>query len=147
MFFVLVMALALLIGAGALLAVMIVRFVQARNSGRTDGAWVSSPMVLGIAGGVLGLGITAMVAVNALELPLWIFSLMGVAGGITGIVGGAIVKRHRKAASVLMLAGAALSLITIFGPMLLICGGVLALLPVKAADDKGLPIMSGSSDA
>ena len=134
LFFVTLILLGLLIGTGALLAVMIVRFVRARSMGRTDGAWVSSPMVLGITGGVLGLGITAMVAVNALDLPLWIFSLMGVAGGIAGIVGGAIVKRHRKAAGVLMLVGAALSLITIFGPMLLICGGVLALVPAKAAD-------------
>ncbi len=131
LFFVSLILLTLLIGAGALLAVMIVRFVRARSMGRTDGAWVSSPMVLGIAGGVLGLSITEMVAVNALGLPLWIFSLAGVAGGVSGIVGGAVVKRYRKAAGVLMLAGAALSLITIFGPMLLICGGVLALVPTK----------------
>jgi len=135
LFFVTLILLALLIGAGALLAVMIVRFVRARNSGRTDGAWVSSPMVLGIVGGGLGLGITAMVAVNAMVLPLWIFSLAGLAGGVVGIVGGALVKRHRKAAGVTMLAGAALSLITIFGPMLLICGGVLALVPEKAAEE------------
>ncbi len=66
-----------------------------------------------------------------------IFSLTGLAGGIAGIVSCALVKRHRKAAGITMLAGAALSLITIFGPMLLICGGVLALVPAKAADKQG----------
>ena len=136
LFFVALIMLGLLIGAGALLAVMIVRFVQARNSGSTDGAWVSSPMVLAIAGGALGLLIAAFLGFNLLadDVAAIAFCMAGLAGGIAGIVGGAIVKRHRKAAGVLMLVGAALSLITIFGPMLLICGGVLALVPAKAAD-------------
>ena len=136
LFFVTLIMLGLLIGAGALLAVMIVRFAQARNSGSTDGAWVSSPMVLGIAGGALGLLIAAFLGFNLLadDVAAIAFCMAGLAGGIAGIVGGAIVKRHRKAAGVLMLAGAVLSLITIFGPMLLICGGVLALVPAKAAD-------------
>ena len=134
LFFVTLIMLGLLIGAGALLAVMIVRFVRARSMGRTEGAWVSSPMVLGITGGVLALLIAVSFALNAMEAALGVFSLLGIAGGVAGIVGGAIVKRHRKAAGVLMLVGAALSLITIFGPMLLICGGVLALVPAKAAD-------------
>ena len=140
------MLLVMLTAASAMLAVMVFRFTRARGMGKTDGAWVSSPMVLGITGGVLGLLIAAWMAkdafgepMKALQVTTWVtalsvFCMAGVAGGIAGIVGGAIVKRHRKAAGITMLAGAALSLITIFGPMLLICGGVLALVPTKAAD-------------
>ncbi len=124
--------LVLLGGAGALLAVMIVRFAQARGRGDTDGAWVSSPMVLGIAGGVLALGIATMFELNATDTALFVFCTLGIAGGIAGVIGGALVRRNRKAAGVLMLAGGAASLITIFGPMLLITGGVLALVPGKS---------------
>ncbi len=134
LFYVTLMILALLIGAGVLLAVMILRFVRARGMGSTEGAWVSSPMVLGIVGGALALLIALWLVVNLVagDVVISVFCVMGLAGGVAGIVGGAVVKRHRKAASVLMLVSAALSLITIFGPMLLICGGVLALLPPKA---------------
>ncbi len=131
--------LALLIGAGTLLAAMIFRFVQARKNGRTDGAWVSSPMTLGIAGGVLALLTAALLILNMFtgDAVFTAFCLAGLVGGIAGIVGGAVLKRQRKAAGVLMLVGAALTLITLLGPMLLICGGVLALVPAKAADKPG----------
>ncbi len=139
LFYVTLMILALLIGAGVLLAVMIFRFVRARGMGSTEGAWVSSPMVLGIAGGALALLIALWLVVNLVagDVVISVFCVMGLAGGVAGIVGGAVVKRHRKAAGVLMLVSAALSLITIFGPMLLICGGVLALLPPKATAKHG----------
>jgi hypothetical protein len=129
LFLVSIVLLVLLAGSAALLAVMIVRFVQARGRETTDGAWVSSPMVLGIAGGAVALPIAAMLSLSVMEVELGIFSLLGLAGGVAGIVGGAIVRRHRKTAGVLMLVGGAAALITVLGPMLMITGGVLALVP------------------
>jgi hypothetical protein len=75
-----------------------------------------------------------MISLNSIEMTLGVLGILGIVGGIAGIVGGTVVKRHRKAAGVLMLAGAAACFLTIFGPMLLITGGVLALVPAKTAD-------------
>jgi hypothetical protein len=122
----------LLAGSAALLAVMIVRFVQARGRRAVNGAWVSSPRALGIAGGVAAILISAVLSVNVMEVALVVFNLGGFAGGAAGIVGGAIVRKHRKAAGVLMLAGGGAALFTLFGPMLMVTGGVLALVPAKS---------------
>lgn len=61
----------MLAGMGVLLAVMIVRFVRARNKGNTEDAWLSSPMVLSITGGALG-----FIIASAL-LPLLTMDLLG----------------------------------------------------------------------
>jgi len=119
--------LVLLGGAVALMAVMIERFARARKNGVKDGAWVSAPMTLGITGGVTALALSVLLCLDAITTALLVFSLLAMAGGAAGIIGGALVRRHRHTAGILMLAGGLASFLSLFGPLLLITGGVLAL--------------------
>lgn len=81
---------------------------------------------LGVIGSILVLMISAMI-IWGLVGEGWpaVLGYLGVAGGLTGIVGIELLRHNRKAAGILMLAAGMLSHVTVAGSALLTTGGVL----------------------
>ncbi len=84
-------------------------------------------VTLGLMGGTLALAVSMLIVFGAAD-HAWprVLGYVGTAGGMAGFLGSVLVKKHRKAAGIVMLAAGLLTAVTVAGPALLMTGGALA---------------------
>ena len=118
--------------AGVISVVILLRKWRFAEFGKNVYPLVSIAKLLSMVGGLLALAISAAGVLWNPDSTAAVLLAGGICGGLLGFAGGILVRRSRKAAGVLMLAGGALGIVTMLGPLLMLIGGVLALVAKKA---------------